>query len=751
MPAQLEEVVASFVREKYRAGDFVIGEVNGNGNGNFFVKVYAEEGELDSGLSYRFMGRWEENMKYGRQFKASTFIKVTPHGRHGTIKYLQQAPGIGPATAKALWDCYKGEAVRIVRETPEAAASEIGGQFTAERAAEASAYLIEQQALESCSIDLMDLLEGRGFPKTTAKRAVKEWGNRAAAIIRRNPYLLMHFRGCGFLRTDQMYLDLGGNPERLKRQALCGWYAIARDTNGHTWFHKDYLCEGLKERIAGTAVRAVDAVKLAKRGRILCTYRDENNQLWLSEGKKARNEAYVAEKVATMMRSPGVWPSLASLDISDHQRQQLFAALQACIGCFTGAPGTGKTYVTARLIGKLIERHGVDQVAVCAPTGKAAVRISEVMQSYGVMIRARTIHSMLGIGATSTVDGWAFQHDENNPIKYRYIFADESSMIDTDLMASLLRACATGTHVIFVGDIGQLPPVGHGAPLRDFIAAGVPTGELREIQRNAGQIVRACHDIRDGKQFQVCAKLDPDAGDNLKVITTADGDESLRRIVEAIHKLGKTGQVDPVWDVQVVCAVNEKSPLCRKDLNKTLQLELNPGSEQAFGNPFRVGDKIVCTKNGFLPAVDEVDEGNEEQDADGRVFVANGELGKVLAVYEKLTVARFESPLRTVKIPRGGGENGDESTGCSFELGYAISVHKSQGSEWPVVIVALDEYAGARMICDRGWLYTAISRARRVCLLIGKLQTAWAFCQHAKINGRKTFLAELIRKHGHGE
>jgi exodeoxyribonuclease V alpha subunit len=429
-------------------------------------------------------------------------------------------------------------------------------------------------------------------------------------------------------------------------------------------------------------------------------------------------------------------------------------ALTAPIAIFTGGPGTGKTYSAARLIDLLQKIHGTGVVAVCAPTGKAAVRITEAMQNYGIDLRARTIHSLLGVASRSEGDGWGFQHDENNPLPFRFVVVDEASMIDVDLFAALCRACGPSTHLLLVGDTGQLPPVGHGAPLRDLIAAGVPCGELTEVRRNSGQIVKACHQIRQGHMFEASRELRPELGDNLKFLPASSSSAALDRIVQAIRAIARKRLADPVWECQVIVAVNDRSELSRKAVNQRLQHELNPAGQQADGNPFRCGDKIVCLKNGFYPVLQDAPPSFNEGAMEGRVFVANGEQGCVKHVETTLTVVQLSAPSRLVKVPRGGqqtdnngGDTEESAAGCQWDLAYGISCHKSQGSEWKVVLVALDEYAGARMVCSRSWIYTAMSRAKLACLLVGKEQTAYGMIQRDAIQRRKTFLKELIQCH----
>jgi len=754
----LIELTCIFRYERHRWDSTVIADCEDPGNHEpLVVKAVAEDGELVTGLTYRFYGRYRKHPKYGPQFHAQTFVRSQPHGMAGVIRYLMQAPHVGQATAAKLWEAFQGDAVRFLRERPDVAAAAGGGRFSEAKAREAAEWLKGEQALEDCTIDLINLLGGLGFPRNTGKKAVGEWGNKAAELIKRNPYLLMRFRGCGFLRCDKLFLNLGGDPAKLKRQAYCAWHAAATDTDGHTWLPVDIIEKGLRGHIGGARVQGPAAVKLAVRGKLLSSRRDDAGRLWLSERRRADNEAAVARHIARLSTGQNCWPTIVSLDISDHQISQLGGALDGPVGFFGGGPGTGKTYTLARLVAKVAHRHGIDNVAVAAPTGKAAVRVSELMEGYGVPAQARTIHSLLRVQQRTEGEGWGFTHNEGNPLPHRWVFVDESSMIDTDLQASLLRACADGTHVLFVGDTAQLPPVGHGAPLRDLIAAGLPYGELTEIRRNSGSIVRACHAIRSGQRFQTDEQIDLEAGLNLRLLGAGDNAAAAARIIEALTGIRTRGLADPIWDCQVVVAVNRKSELSRRDLNRRLQAELNAGGRSVRGNPFRVGDKIVNTKNGFFPRADGSECDDDQADGlddDGKVFVANGELARVADVTETLVIVNLNAPERQIKIPRGNGDqdaDGDDDkqatgTGCSWDLGYALSVHKSQGSEWPIVLVGLDEYPGARLVCGREWLYTAISRAQRLCCMVGKLATAHSMTRRVALAKRKTFLREDSQK-----
>lgn len=809
-PPEIIELNGEFVREFFRRDDFYMGIVTSiDGDREIKIKGSGEPGELVSGLRYRFYGNWHKHPTHGESFAVDAFAIAKPHDRQGVVLYLQQAPGIGQATAAALWDRFQSDAVRILREKPDVAVAAVNSRyFGLEKAQKAARALQVFADLEDVSQDLLGLLTGYGFPRGTAKEALLTWSGKAPEVIRRNPYALMAFRGCGFLRCDAMYLNLGLPADRMKRQSLCIWHRLASDTEGHTWFPMEEAKKAVHSKVAGTKVNPDRALKLASRARMIEMRGDcefcggkgsvdsggsepwgrwievacpacggSGGSTWIAEAKLAKAERYIAEKIAQAMeeslKTQLLWPSPESLTtLSDHQREKYAEAyaMQSLIWVLRGSPGTGKTFLAAAVIEALVRAVGVNFIGVAAPTGKAAVRLTDALAGYNLPLQAMTHHRMLGV-ETSGDGGWTFRHNERNPLPYRVLVLDEQSIKDTPMEAHLLAARPRGCHVLLIGDTNQLPPVGPGAPLRDMIRAGVPSAELTEIQRNAGTIVRVCAKIRDGERWFDDQELAPDATSpkNLKVIGTSNNKQSRDRIVEMVRKIKQTNlhladkqgtpqPVDPIWDVQVIVAVNAKSDLSRKELNRLLQMELNPGGASAEGNPFRVGDKVIQLANGFLPAHSE-----DGGDA-GQLFVANGDQGRVLSVQPKVTVVEFRNPTRLVKVPRSaakpkktenddagsqGGQNETDNatdTGCDLDLAYAVTCHKMQGSQAKVVIVALDEYPGAKFVCSREWLYTAISRAEKLCFLIGKRTVATAMCERIALEKRKTFLAEEIRQ-----
>lgn len=467
------------------------------------------------------------------------------------------------------------------------------------------------------------------------------------------------------------------------------------------------------------------------------------------------------------------WPSLSEPEfdaLTPHQREQLGQALSGPISILGGRPGTGKSFTLVRLVKAMIRLVGAKNVAVMAPTGKAAQRVRELMTEAKIStekdtgVCPSTIHRGLGAGKA---DGtWQFAYNEQNPLPHKFLIIEESSMVGLPLLRSLMAAVAKGTGVLFVGDVNQLPPVEPGAPLRDMIAAGLPYGELKQIHRNAGTIVRVCSAVIDKRMWGSDDKLDLQAEHPANLVLVPAGKSlAQQKLLNTLQMIGTELPFNPMWDVQVICAVNKKSPLSRKILNPILQNMLNPEGMAVRGSPFRTGDKVIQLKNDHLPiAVERMNFKagvTEWKTDDEKTLVSNGEIGRVIHVEERKTVVRFigqEKPVLIFRAPtKDRDDDGDEQpqseesedtgTGCDLDLAYAVTCHKLQGSQAPVVIVCLDEYPGAigeYGVCDQAWFYTAISRAQKACFLIGQRHVADIMCRRTFIDRRKTFLVETI-------
>jgi exodeoxyribonuclease V alpha subunit len=713
---------------------------------------------FDRGPKYRFLGKWTEG-KHGPQFQADTWVVDSPHSKLGVLKYLSDTcSGVGLKTANKLFEQYESKAVEILRSEPSRVVAD--GLLSEEDAARASEELQSSARLEKTRIDLFSLFSGRGFPASTIEDCIRVWGVAAPSVIQKDPYKLLtaRVRGCGWKRADKLHAELGKPRDTLKRGVLAGWNAIREDRTGSTWLDAADVVEHIRN--AAPEVKDImRAIRLGIRAGVFRIRRDGERR-WIAIAEYARAEQRIADAVRRLNTHAADWGEPVPMSVtygdglpSAHQAREMDVATTMAVGCFTGGPGTGKSHTVSYLLWMLTKRFGSQKIAVAAPTGIAAHRITQYLAERGLSIRATTIHRLLEIGRNGQDGGgWGFLRWSANPIEQRYLIVDEASMIDANLLADLLEACATGTHVLFVGDPFQLPPVGHGAPLRDLIAAGVPTGQLAEVRRNSGTIVEACAAIKDGAAFVGPTRLELDAENpvNLRFVECQPS-ETLDTI-ESILRNAK--RFDPIADTQILVANNEKSEVSRKAVNERFQKVLNPGGIRVEGIPFAVGDKVICLKNSTLKLAEyhgrksfavELSNADRYQTTREETYVANGDTGRVLAVGKSGAVVSFGG--RQIWLPKSKPKKDDEASGGAmgdFDLAYGITTHKSQGSQWQLVIVIADKSGGS--VADKNWWYTAISRAQKACLIVGDVSAFATQSRRETLSRRKTFLSEILNE-----
>lgn len=754
----MDSIVGTFDSYRFQRDDFVIGVLRDK----TVVKGTPPRESLVQGLTYEFHGRWTE-YKGERQFAMQGVVPHEPVSEEAIVAYLvKHAAGVGHVIAERMWVAYGSDAVKVLRADPERVSRECGLPLT--KAQIASKKLSTIGKMEQTRIKLTGLFHGRHFPATLIDDVIDRWGMAAPTIIQRDPLrlLIADFSGVGWARVDKLYRDLGLPLDRLKRQAMCLWYLLHDDNGGDTWRPAKAVLDEFERTMSNVGVSRKKAARLAIRGKLLSVRKDESGQYWLAEREKAEEERRLVDALAKLMVGNPIYGNAPIDGVTDHQREQLGIATSNSVGILGGNPGAGKTHATARMICALAGAIGISEIAVAAPTGKAAVRITEAMRKHGLAIEATTIHRLLAVQRNGhDGKGWGFAYNILNRLPFKVVVIDEASMLDTKTAADLLEAIPDGGKILFVGDFAQLPPVGHGAPLRDMIAAGVPYGELTEIHRNSGDIVRVCQELKLTQKYNPSPSCDLSRGRNVPHIEAAPS------MVTAIVKqkaLSCPPKYDRVWDLQVLCAVNENTPVCRDTLNKVLQAALNPAGATVDGHKFRVGDKVICTGNGFVASVkcpncgstnaahDPSDDKYECDCDDGfglgsstfrpgeleKELVANGEIGRVLNVWSKKSLhVQFENPLRVIRF---SGDNSEK-----VDLGYAITTHKSQGSQWPIVIVVADDSWAADSVTSWEWWRTADSRAEGLCMTIGKLSAIRRQCQRSALSQRKTFAAEMLR------
>ncbi len=740
------------------------------------VKVFGETPAFHRGIMYRFFGYWDrgDDRYPGWSFLASSFSVDRPLGRDGVVAHLiEVCDGIGKKTAMKLFDVYGADCVRVLREEPDKIF--VDGHLDQHTARNASRNLQRYKKIEKTKIELNELLGGRGFGGRAIDAAIALWGVSASDRIRTCPFrmLLRGVPGAGFKRCDKLHMELGLNSAALKRQVIAGWHELAVSRSGSTWHPVATVGDAIRKTVPSGEANPIKAIKLGLRARMFAIIR-EPSQKWIAIGSQARAERRVADSLRRLLESSSVWPTDITVSEiegdglpSSHQVEQLRLATSAAVGCFTGSPGTGKTFTLSYLIRRIIEKYGIDSISVACPTGKAAIRATESLRRLGIGLRAVTIHRLLEVDHTARGrgDGWAFVHNRDNPLPIKFLIIDEASMCDTTLMADLLDACTPGTHVLFVGDPGQLAPVGHGCPFIDVIRSNmVGVGQLTEIRRNAGLIVRGCRSIREGKRVEFAPRLDLKAADPANLLFV---DCPVNRIMERIESfLGSMRQYDKVWDCQILTPTNDKGVNSRNAINQRLAPQLNPTGRKSAGIPFRVGDKIICLRNSRVDQaqIDDLSCDDADRcgpDRDNPDMIANGEIGRVQAVGSRGMVVRFsdamDQPSRFIWVPKSRKKNNetDESTEGETETddasgamgdwvhAYAITGHKSQGSQWPIVIIIADPVGAS--VADRNWWDTTTSRAEKATIIFGDRAAFERQCGRLTIDKRKTFLVETLK------
>ncbi len=407
------------------------------------------------------------------------------------------------------------------------------------------------------------------------------------------------------------------------------------------------------------------------------------------------------------------------MGLTSEQQKAVEMVKKHPVSILTGAPGVGKTFALKYILDWAKSENL--NIVQASPTGKAAKQMQKSTD-----FPASTIHKMLEPRFEN--DKFVFTRNEKNQLRQNFIVLDETSMITNSLMANVVKAIPNNAKLLMVGDFHQLESIGAGMVLRDLIQSGiVPFTELTEIQRNSGDIVIACHRIKDGKSYIPSKTLDPENGLNLRHIEV-NSLEGIQQVIKKIvcERMPERGY-DPIKDVQVLSPVNKRTIVSCDGLNKILQNELN--SNPAIENvKYRVKDKVIQTKNMKIQSTI----GQEE-------IIVNGDMGTVLDIDTKTKkmVVRFENPTRDVYIPTSREKN-------HLLLAYAITVHRFQGSESPVVVIPI--HSSFNFFIDRCWLYTAISRAQEICITVGSFESINRAIGREMVLNRKTMLREKLQK-----
>lgn len=420
------------------------------------------------------------------------------------------------------------------------------------------------------------------------------------------------------------------------------------------------------------------------------------------------------------------------ITLTEEQNAAVDLILNNQVSLLIGGPGVGKTTT----LSQAARTFNPSTTYCCAPTGRASQRMAEALGESGLSLATSTIHSLLQpMRNGHDKKGWGFNYNRHNPLIAETVVCDEVSMCDNQIMSSLVSALPKGCRLIMVGDPDQLPPVGVGAALRDMIGSEViPTARLTQVHRFAGRIAHVCRSINQGKRWHPSPTIDDRADasefgpENLKHIERRNPIDCIDAMQGTIEALIDRRGIDPLNDLQVLCSRNDQGAMSREALNKRLQSFLNPNGETAEGVLYRVGDKVMCLQNGLRESFD-----REGLDRYGQVYIANGEIGRVLKVEKKELLINFGGA--NIKFGRNTWEG-------QLTLAYAITVHKAQGGGWPVCIYMIDE---ARHV-DRSLVYTGLSRGKKLEFTIGRMTVLQQQCEKMLLDQRKTLLSEKLKQ-----
>ena len=722
---KLEGTVEHVIYENADSG-YAVFEVDAGGTD---VVVAGNVGGVDNGMSVTVYGHMVNHPSYGEQFRAETIEARLPEDRTAILSYLSSGvlPYIGPSTAKKIVAKFGDDTLTVIAETPQRLC-ELKG-ITEQKAAIISNEFRRMYGVR----EVVAWFARYGMTAQQAVTCYRALGPHTVEALTQNPYLL-----CGeplqlkFGQVDTIAAALQFETGCRLRVAAGLLYALRHNAgNGHTCLPRDKLLESTSKFLRlplGDLEAALDELLSSEELRTR-TF-DGVEYIYLPDLLSAEED--IAARLGQLSTFPTEAPPTLDADIrvlemaqgfayAPLQRQAIRLALSSRVMVLTGGPGTGKT-TTVNAILSLYEAL-YDRVALCAPTGRAAKRLSELTNH-----AASTIHRLLEVDYSS--GSVRFIHNEKNLLKYDVIILDEMSMVDVKLFQALIAALRYTCRIIMVGDADQLPSVGAGNILSEVIRSGcVPTVCLNEIFRQAKRslIVENAHHIISGEPLQKGSKTDD------FFFLEADGEAAQRLVCDLVTtRLPRSYGFDPIRDIQVLCPT-KLGPTGTQALNVELQNLLNPPQKgkpqlQSAARVFRVGDKVMQVRNNYEIVWNRI--GGEQG-----VGAYNGDIGIVESINlrERSMVVRMDD--RRLLYP---AENLNE-----LEIAYAITVHKSQGSEFPAVILPVAQVPPR--LCYRNLFYTGVTRARKLCVVAGRRDVVNSMMSNIRQNLRYSGLCALLQ------
>ena len=680
------------------------------------ITVVGHAAIISAGEFVQASGSWINDRTHGVQFRATFLKAMAPTTVEGIEKYLGSGMirGIGPVYANKLVRAF-GEAVFDVIEEEPGRLREVTG-IGPKRAARITAGWAELKVIR----EIMLFLHSNGVGASRSVRIYKSYGADAIRLISENPYRLAHdIRGIGFRTADQIAAKLGIEKTALIRVRAGISYALAEAMDeGHCGLPADELVPLTQKLLEVSTELIATALDLELQGGAVIAD-DLGGRRCVFLAGLYRAEREIAKKLRTLTAGEPPWPSIdaekaipwvekrTKLALAESQTEAVRVALASKVLVITGGPGVGKTTLVNSLL-KILLAKAVT-IVLCAPTGRAAKRLAE-----STSLDAKTIHRLLETDPRSGT----FRRNEEEPLDCDLLVVDETSMVDVPLMRALLRALPGRAALLLVGDVDQLPSVGPGQILADIIASGAaPVVRLTEVFRQAAesQIIVNAHRINQG----LMPDFNPIEGGDFYLIDAADAEEGVRKLLAIVQdRIPKRFGLDPIRDIQVLSPMN-RGGLGARSLNIELQNALNPPGEiriERFGWTFCPGDKVMQVENDY--------------DKD----VYNGDLGVVSRI--DMEEGELHVDFDGREVTYGSGEL-DE-----LELAYATTIHKSQGSEYPAVVIPLTTQHYPML--QRNLVYTGVTRGKRLVVLVGQRKALAIAVKGARARRRWSKLREWM-------
>ena len=674
---------------------------------------------IKKGDTLKIIGKFVEHKEYGEQFKIETFEKLMPQTLGALENYLANGnvKGIGPATAKKIIQTFGEETISILKYTPKKLAQIRG--ITEEKAIAISESFIENWEIWQ----IVGFLEKFGIGAENAQKVYKLLGINAIEEIEADPYILIDIsRGVDFRQIDEMAIRLGVEKENRKRIMSGIKYSLIKITyNGHCCTLKENLIEHVKQLLGVNEETVEDGlINLKVNDDIVIENREGENWVYLksfyaTEEKIAQRIISLAKsknmkKIHNIDKELNLIEKKSDIFLSEKQKEAIREINENNVTIITGGPGTGKTTIIKSIIE--IYKQKKYKIVLCAPTGRAAKRMTETTGE-----EAYTLHRLLEIGIIDDDSIYKKNNEyQGTPIDADIIIVDEVSMVDMFIMSYLLDCIYKGTKLILVGDSDQLPSVGPGSVLQDIIKSEqIKTVHLDKVFRQAARskIIVNAHRVNNGEEFikKEETEIEEDEKNDFFFIRENNQERILEQVLSLCNgRLKRFGNYDFFENIQVL-SPTKKGTLGTKELNKALQQELNPHREgenekSSMGAIFRIGDKVMQIKNNY-DIQWERREGNSLELGNG---IFNGETGIITEINEKEKFIRVKFDDNKTSIYEYNELE-------QLEHSYCITIHKAQGSEFDVIIMIIPQ--AAPMLLTRNLLYTGITRAKKLLVVIG--------------------------------